>query len=55
MSVAIVEALERKDAIDVSRLAAAQEAAAYRDRKVTQRREFATLMRSIKTMVREET
>lgn len=55
MDVAIVEALDGKDTIDVTRLAEAREAAAYRDRKATQRREFATLMRSIKTMVRDET
>ena len=53
MDFAIIEILDDSDAIDISRLDEAREAAAHRDRMASQRREFATLMRSIKTMVRE--
>lgn len=55
MAFAIIKILDESDVIDISSLDEAREAAAHRDRKATQRREFATLMRSIKTMVRETT
>ena len=52
MDFAVIDALEEDDAIDISSLEDAREAA---ERKAAQRREFAMLMRSIKSMVREET
>lgn len=55
MDFAVVEILDEDNAIDISSRGEAREAAAHRtrERKAMQRRELASLLRSIKTMVRE--
>lgn len=51
MNFAIIEAMDEDDVIEIASLDRQKKVAAHR--KATQRREFASLIRSIKILVRE--